>query len=91
MNKIIKGILIIIPIVLSGFLALNINKYNNTTKENKTINKKIINKQEDVINSTNKKEELETKINELKEEKKDKINEYERWLKWEEEIKSKVN
>lgn len=91
MNKIIKRILIIIPIILSGFLALNIYKYNTVSNKHKEIDKNLINQQEKNKNSNTEKEELITKSNKLKEEKKDKIKNYERWLKWEEEIKAKIN
>lgn len=91
MNKAVKGILITIPIILSGFLAFNIYEYSNTIKENKNIKNRLKENNEKVLNINNANEETEKKLNTLKEEKKDKIKEYERWLKWEKDIKEKIN
>ena len=89
MNK--KIILIIFPIILTILLCINIYKY----LDNKNKNNNIINNNQEfnekITSNKSKYEEIINEINILKEENKDKIWEYERWLKWNQEIKEKIN
>ena len=89
--KYLKHILIICPIILSLLLAVNIYKY--TVYNNKYNN--IIdstNNYDNQINDNNsKKEQLNNELSSLKEEKKAKIEEYDRWVKWKKEIEEKIS
>jgi len=91
MNKIIKIVLIIIPIILSAILVFNIYNYINLSEKNK-IQTQILkehNEKMTILNNNNNNQN--NILKKLKEENKDKIVEYERWLKWEKEIQEKVN
>lgn len=91
MNKIIKYILIICPIILIIILGINIYKYI-TYKENiQTINKNTDNYILKINDNNIKKENLNNELNSLKEEKKDKLLKYERYIKWNKEILEKIN
>ena len=89
--KKLNFLLIIFPIILTILLGINIYKY----LDSKNKNEDIINNTQDynlkIQENNNKLEELTNEINSLKEEKKDKLWEYERWLKWDQEIKAKIN
>ena len=91
MIKKLNFLLIIFPIILSILLVINIYKY----LDNKNNNQNIINNTQEynikIQENNNILEKLTNEINTLKEEKKDKIWEYERWLKWDQEIKEKIN
>lgn len=91
MNKTLKKILIICPIILSISLVANIYKY--TTSKNKNNNLiKTTNEYELKINNDNsKKNQIENELKLLKEEKKDKIERYEKWIKWNKEIEDLIN
>ena len=91
MIKKLKYLLIIIPIILSINLILNIYKYNNTLKQNQDIIKNNNSYQEKTNKYNKDKEQLIIELNNLKEEKKEKIWENERWIKWNQEIKEKIN
>jgi len=91
MIKKLNYILIICPIILSILLIINIIKYNNYQTKNQNIINSNNNYQEKITKDNQKKEQLTNKINNLKEEKKDKIWEYDRWIKWNQEIISKIN
>jgi len=91
MIKKLKYLLIIIPIILSINLILNIYKYNNTLKQNQDIIKNNNSYQEKTNKYNKDKEQLIIELNNLKEEKKEKIWEHERWIKWNQEIKEKIN
>lgn len=91
MIKKIKYLLIIFPIILSILLVVNICKYQNTKNNLNKLNTNISNYQEKIKVNNQKKEKLITELNNLKEEKKDKIWEYDRWIKWNQEIKEKIS
>ncbi|MBQ2873012.1 MAG: hypothetical protein IJE89_03325 [Bacilli bacterium] len=91
MNKISKYLSIIIPIILLIALAINILKYYTSFSDNKNIVKDSNSYQEKININNKKNEELVTEINKIKTEKEDKIWEYERWIKWNQEIKEKIN
>ena len=91
MIKKLKYLLIAFPIILSVILIVNIIIYTNFKKNNLNIVKNSNNYQDKINQNNLKKEQLTTKINSLKEENKDKLWEYDRWIKWNQEIKAKIN
>lgn len=91
MNKIIKYLSIIIPIVLSLVLVVNILIYYTSFSNNEKIIKDTNTYKERTNENNKRNEELLTEINETKAEKEDKIWEYDRWIKWNQEIKEKIN
>ena len=91
MNKIIKYLLVICPIILSILLVVNITKYQSAITNNKSIIESTNNYELQINNNITKKEELEKEISSLKEKNKDKIWQYDRWIKWNKEIKEKIN
>lgn len=91
MIKTVKYILIICPIILSILLTINIYKYISLTKQNKDIIENNSIYEEKVQNLNTEKDTINTELNNLKEKYKDKIWEYDRWIKWNQEIKEKIN
>lgn len=84
-------LLFIIPIILSILLVINISIYNTNKNKNKKLITNINNYQEDIKKITNNKEELNNQLEILKEKNQDKIWEYNRWIKWNKEIKEKID
>lgn len=84
-------LLIIFPIILTISLIFNIHKYTNNKNLNKDIIEKNNNYQIKIKENNLKSNELTNQINKLKEDNKDKIWEYNRWIKWNQEINSKIN
>lgn len=84
-------LLFIIPIILLILLGINLFIYNTNNNKNKTLITNINNYQENIKKITNNKEELNNQLVIIKEKQKDKIWEYERWIKWNKEIKEKIN
>lgn len=91
MIKKLKYTLIVIPIILSILLIVNIIKYYNSFNKNENIIQNDNNFQERAKENNDKKEQLITELNNKKDEKKDEIWEYNRWKKWNQEIKEKIN
>jgi len=91
MIKKLKYLLLIFPIILSICLVINISKYQKTKNNLKNINTNISTYQNKTNESKQQKEKLLTELNNLKEQNKDKILEYDRWIKWNQEINSKIN
>lgn len=91
MIKIIKYILVICPIILSILLVVNITKYNEAKSNNKSIIESTNNYEVKINDNITKKEELKKEVLSLQEENKDKIWQYDRWIKWNKEIKEKIN
>ena len=84
-------LLFIIPIILSILLVINISIYNTNKNKNNKLITNINNYQEDIKKITNNKEELNNQLEILKEKNQDKIWEYDRWIKWNKEIKEKID
>lgn len=84
-------LLFIIPIILSILLVINISIYNTNKNKNNKLITNINNYQEDIKKITNNKEELNNRLEILKEKNQDKIWEYDRWIKWNKEIKEKID
>lgn len=84
-------LLFIIPIILLILLGINLFIYNTNNNKNKTLITNINNYQENIKKITNNKEELNNQLVIIKEKQKDKIWEYERWIKWNKEIKEKID
>ena len=91
MNKIIKSILIVCPIILTILLGINIYKYVSYKENNQTLIENTNNYESKTNENTIKKENLNNELSSLKEEKKDKLWEYERWIKWNKEMLEKIN
>ena len=91
MNKVVKYLLIIFPIVLAITLVINTITYYINLNNNKNIIKDNNQYQEKIKNNNIKNQELLIKLNQKKEDNKDKIWEYNRWTKWNQEIKEKIN
>ena len=91
MNKIIKSILIVCPIILTILLGINIYKYITYKENNKNLIENTNNYNSKTNENTIKTENLNIELSSLKEEKKDKLWEYERWIKWQKEIIEKIN
>lgn len=91
MNKVLKCILIIFPIIFTIILVINISFYYVNLNNNQNIIEKKNNYQEKIDSNSKKNKELLIKLNEKKEDNKDKNWEYERWEKWNQEIKEKIN
>ena len=91
MIKYLKYILIIFPIILVILLGINIYKYNTYKNNNHAIIKNTNSYEEKIKDYTYKLESLNKELTSLKEEKKDKIWEYERWIKWNKEMLEKIN
>lgn len=91
MIKVVKYILIILSLVLSALLVINIVKYNNYKEINNTIIENTNNYKNQIDTNDNKSQNLNNDLQSLKEKNKDKIWEYERWIKWTEEIIEKTN
>ena len=91
MIKKLKYLLIIFPIILSIFLVINISKYQKNKDTLKTLNTNISSYQNKINETKLKEEELNTEINNLKEQNNDKIIEYNKWIQWNQEISSKIN
>ena len=85
-----KKILIISLIVLTISLIINIGIFVTNTLKNNTLINDINGIKNDIIKKENKKEELTNNLNKTKDEKKDKISEYDRWIKWTKEIEEKI-
>ena len=88
--KILKYIYVICPIILAGTLIINIYKYYNKQIEYNNLTKTTNNYNLQIQEIENQKNQFELTLSSLKEEQKDKIKEYERWIKWNEEIKQKI-
>ena len=91
MIKKLKYLLTIFPIILSIFLVINISKYQKNKDTLKTLNTNISSYQNKINETKLKEEELNTEINNLKEQNNDKIIEYNKWIQWNQEISSKIN
>lgn len=91
MIKKLKYLLIVIPLILSITLIINISKYIHYKKEYTNLFNQISDYKNKEKNNQEKINNLTTEINNLKENKKDKIWEYDRWTKWNQEINSKIN
>ncbi len=91
MIKFLKQILIVCPIILTILLAINIYKYNNYKNTNQNHIDNTNNLELKINDNTNKIENLNDELTSLKEEEKDKIWEYERWIKWNKEMLEKIN
>ena len=89
--KYLKYIIIICPLILSILLVINIYKYTNIKNNNLSILESINNLKTNLKNNTNKNKELQKELDNLKEENKDKIQELNKWIKWNKEIKEKMN
>lgn len=89
--KILKYIYIICPIILSITLIISVYKYYNKQTEYNNLTKETNNYNIQIKEIENQKEQFELSLTSLKEEQKDKIKEYERWIKWNKEIKEKIN
>lgn len=81
----------IIPIILSILLVINISIYNTNKNKNNKLITNINNYQEDIKKITYNKEELNNQLEILKEKNQNKIWEYLRWIKWNKEIKEKID
>ena len=84
-------LLFIIPIILLILLVINISIYNTNKNKNNKLITNINNYQEDIKKITYNKEELNNQLEILKEKNQDKIWEYVRWIKWNKEIKEKID
>lgn len=91
MNKIVKYILIICPIILSLLLGINIYKYISSKNQNENLIDKSNTYELKNQDNLTKKEKLEQELTSLKEKNKDKIERYEKWIKWNEEMQEKIN
>lgn len=91
MNKILKSILIVIPIILTILLGINIYKYITYKENNKTLIDNTNNFEFKINDNTIKEENLNNELSSLKEERKEKLWEYERWIKWNQEMLEKIN
>ena len=91
MIKKVKYLLIIFPIILSILLTINIFNYNNYKNKIKDTIENNNNYLEKINENDKQKEKLEINLFNLKEEKKDKIWEYDRWTKWNQEITEKID
>ena len=91
MNKKRNYLLFIIPIILLILLVINISIYNTNKNKNNKLITNINNYQEDIKKITYNKEELNNQLEILKEKNQDKIWEYVRWIKWNKEIKEKID
>jgi len=85
-----KKISIISLIVLTISLIINIGIFVTNTLKNNTLINDINSIKNDIIKNENKKEELTNNLNKTKDEKKDKILEYGKWIKWTKEIEEKI-
>jgi uncharacterized protein YxeA len=90
MIKYLKTILIVCPIILTILLGINIYKYYSYQKDNNSIIKNTNNIKKQIIENTNKIDELNKELTSLKEEKKEELWKYNRWLKWNQEILEKI-
>jgi len=90
MNKILKSILIVIPIILTILLGINIYKYITYKENNKTLIDNTNNFEFKINDNTIKEENLNNELSSLKEERKEKLWEYERWIKWNQEMLEKI-
>lgn len=91
MIKKLKYLLIIFPIILSILLLINITKYQKNKDTLKTLNTNISTYQNKINKTKSKEEELNTELNNLREQNNDKIMEYDKWIQWNQEILSKIN
>lgn len=91
MIKYLKYILIVCPIILSILLVVNIYKYTNNKIKNNSLLENTKNYELKITENNTKQEQLEKELTLLKEEKEDKIWELNRWIKWNKEIKEKMN
>ena len=89
--KILKKIYIICPIILALTLIISIYKYYNKQIEYNNLLKETSNYNLQIKEIETKKEQFELTLSSLKEQQQDKIKEYERWIKWKEEIDAKIN
>lgn len=90
MMKYLKYTLICVPCVLTILLGVNIYKYFSYQNNNEIIIENTNNYSKQINEYNNKKEELNQELTTLKEENKDKIWEYERWVKWNQEMLEKI-
>jgi len=86
MKKTLKYILISVPCVLTILLGINIYKYISYQNNNELTIENTNNYNEKISDNNNKLESLNDELTSLKEEKEDKIWEYERWIKWNKEM-----
>ncbi len=91
MKKNKKYILITFPTILLIALTINLYQYQSNQIENREIQKEIDTYQTKRKEFDSKKLALTDEINKLKEEKKDELWEYNRWIKWNQEIQEKIN
>ena len=91
MIKFLKSILLVLPIILTILLGINIYKYYTYTEENNTIIENTNNTNNLINDNKNKIDSLNKELTSLKEEKKEEIWKYDRWIKWNKEIQEKIN
>lgn len=91
MKKNKKYILVAFPTILLIALVINLYQYQSNQIENREVQKKMDTYQTKRKEFDAKKLTLTDKITKLKEEKKDKLWEYDRWIKWKQEIEEKIN
>ena len=90
MIKYLKTILIVCTIILTILLGINIYKHFSYQQENKNIIENTNNIKNKIIENTTKIENLNKELNSLKEEKKEELWKYNRWIKWNQEILEKI-
>ena len=91
MIKFLKSILLVLPIILTILLGINIYKYYTYQEENNIIIENTNNINNQINDNKNKIDSLNKELTSLKEEKKEEIWKYDRWIKWNKEIKEKIN
>lgn len=91
MIKSLKYSLIGIPFILTILLGVNIYKYYSYKNNNQKVINITNNYSEKINENHNKQDELNKELTTLKDEKKDKIWEYERWVKWNQKILELIN
>jgi len=91
MKKVVLIFLTVLTLFLSGFLIYNINNLNELRKNNKLILNEIKDYENTIIETNLTKTNYEKELEDLKNNSKDKIEVYERWNKWINEIKEKMS
>lgn len=86
MKKTLKYILIGVPCVLIILLGINIYKYISYQNDNELIIESTNSYNNKINKNKNKLDNLNDELTSLKEEKEDKLWEYERWIKWKKEM-----
>lgn len=91
MIKIIKILLIVCSMILFVFLSKNIHTYLFYKDNNEVIIKNTNNYEQKINDNIIKINNLNNELNALKEQNSEKIWNYERWIKWNNEILEKIN